>query len=88
MKMDLSFDMQPSFPIIDRLQVMADGSIGPALGGDGGVVVTLGAGIRCWVYHHVSLDFGYRLLDAHVENDDYELTGGLQGLFVSGTVWF
>jgi hypothetical protein len=88
LKMDLSFDLQPSFPVIRTFQVLGSASIGPAIGGDGGVVGTLAAGIRCWVCHNFSLDFGYRLLEAQVENDDYELAGGLQGLFLSGTLGF
>jgi hypothetical protein len=87
-KMDLQFDLKPSFPVIDTVQLLAAGSIGPAIGGDGGVVLTFGAGIRGWVCHNFSLDFGYRLLQANVENDDYQLNGGLQGLFLSGTLRF
>ncbi len=88
LKVDLRFDLQPSFPVLDAVEVLASGSIGPAIGGDGGAVVTIGAGIRGWVCHNFSVDFGYRLLEADVENDDYQLSGGLQGLFLSGTLRF
>jgi hypothetical protein len=88
LQMDLHHDLPDAFPVLDTLEILAAAGIGPAIGGDGGVVVTLRAGMRGWVNHNFSADFGYRLLETSVENDDYELEGGLQGLFLSGTLYF
>jgi hypothetical protein len=68
--------------------VIGYGSGGPAFGGDCGMVVTLRAGMRLWLCQKSSLDFGDRLLESSVESDDYEFEGGLQGLFLSGTIRF
>ena len=55
---------------------------------EGGKEVTLRAGMRFWFCDAFSLDFGYRLIEAGIESEEYELTGGLQGLFLSGTIRF
>jgi hypothetical protein len=88
MQMDLRCDLPESFPILDGFEVLGSGSIGPAIGGDGGAVVSLAASLRGWIFRNFSVDFGYRLIQADVENDDYEFSGGLQGLFLSGTLRF
>lgn len=88
LQLDLNYDIPESFPVLDRLQVLGWISAGPAIGGDGGAVFSLRAGMRGWIGHNFSIDFGYRLLEASVQNDEYELEGGLQGLFFSGTLRF
>lgn len=87
-QLDLNYRLPDSFFLLENFQVLALASIGPAIGGDGGAVVTLRAGMRFWMCECFSLDFGYRLIEAGVESEDYELVGGLQGLFLSGTIRF
>ena len=87
-QIDFEYRLPDSFPVLDMYEVLALASIGPAIGGDGGAVVTLRAGMRFWFCDAFSLDFGYRLIEAGIESEEYELTGGLQGLFLSGTIRF
>lgn len=88
LQLNFKYQLPGSFPVLDAFEVLGYGSIGPAIGGDGGVVYSLRAGIRFWFCQNASLDFGYRLLEADVQSDDYEFQGGLQGLFLSGTIRF
>jgi len=87
-QVDFQYRLPSSFPILDTYEVLALASIGPAIGGDGGTVATLRAGMRFWLASQFSVDFGYRLLECSVESDEFEFTGGLQGLFLSGTIRF
>jgi hypothetical protein len=62
--------------------------IGPAFGGDGGFLWQVRAGFSWHATPHFGLMFGYRLVHTDVENGDYRLDAGLQGLFLAGSVRF
>jgi hypothetical protein len=62
--------------------------LGPALGGDGGFMWQVRAGLTVHPTENFGLTLGYRLLELSVENDGWELDGGLQGLFVAGSIRF
>ncbi len=87
-QLDLNYRLPDSFPVLQNFQIISILSIGPAFGGDGGLVATFRSSMRFWLSDCFSLDFGYRLIEASVESEEYELTGGLQGLFLSGTIRF
>jgi hypothetical protein len=82
------YDVAPSFPIVDRLEISGRAEIGPALGGDGGIASHIRATITAYVTENIGVSFGYRLLEVDVENDDFELSGGLQGLFAGVSFTF
>ncbi len=88
LQLNFKYQLPSSFPVLRAFEVLGYASFGPAIGGDGGTVATVRAGIRFWLCQNASLDFGYRLLEASVQSEDYELEGGLQGLFISGTIRF
>jgi len=75
-------------PLLKGLEIGGAVALGPALGSDGGFITQISAGITAFFTNQIGLSFGYRLLEAHVEKDDYKFTGGLQGLFLAGTVHF
>jgi len=82
------YDLADSFPIIERLEIAGHADVGPAFGGDGGFAAHIRATITAFVTDNVGVSFGYRLLEMDVENDDYELSGGLQGLFAGVSIAF
>ena len=45
-------------------------------------------GLTHYFNRNIGVYFGFRLVDFNVENGDYELEGGLQGLFIAATVRF
>jgi hypothetical protein len=78
------YNTPDSFPLIRVAEVGAGAAIGPAIGGDGGTIAQLRAGITAYFNQQAGLTFGYRLIQINVEKDDYTLNGGLQGLFLAG----
>ena len=77
-----------SFPVVRSVDIGAAAGIGPAIGGNGGTITQLRAGITAYFNAQLGLTFGYRLIQLDVEKDDYTLDGGLQGLFLAGHVRF
>ncbi|MHC4447782.1 MAG: hypothetical protein ACYSXF_08395 [Planctomycetota bacterium] len=63
-------------------------ALGPALGGDGGIIWTVRGGLTTSITKNFGLMVGYRLVELDVEDGDYELDGGLQGLFFAGSLQF
>jgi hypothetical protein len=60
---------------------------GPVLGAEGWFF-TLATGLTWRPVEHVGLTFGYRQIDADLEDGDYEFEGRLAGLFFGGTIRF
>lgn len=84
---DIEWQPHRCVPIHEvRFQTAA--AIGPAIGGDGGYLWQLRAGISVDITTQFSAMFGYRLVEAVVENDAYEFEAGLQGLFFAGSIRF
>jgi len=87
--LDLSVSFQPEdFPLLHELVVHAGLAAGPALGGDGGVVTQVRAGVIWNLTPNLGAQVGYRLLGADVEHDSYSFDGSLQGLFLAGVIRF
>lgn len=86
----LTLDYRPEqpFPLFKMLRLQAALGVGPALGGDGGTMWQVRGGLTVDVTDEFGVMIGYRLLELDVENDDYSLAGGLQGLFLAGSMRF
>ena len=84
----LDYRPEQRLPFLHLLRMQASLAVGPALGGDGGIMWQMGAGLTVQITETLGVMFGYRLLELDVENDDYTLQGGLQGLFLTGSVRF
>jgi len=87
-RMELTYFPDGDLPIIRMLRLEAGGALGPALGADGGFAWQVRAGLTCNVTDNLGVMFGYRLLELEVESGAYELNGGLQGLFLAGSLRF
>lgn len=85
---ELMFRPDGDFRWIDRLVLEAAASAGPLMGGDGGVFWQVQSTFRAYITENFGVHVGYRLVDMNAKNDGYRLEGGLQGLFVGGTVSF
>ena len=88
MNLQMRYRVPDSIPLIQTVEIDGSFAVGPAVGGDGGAMSHIRAGITAFLNDHFGLTFGYRLVHFVVENDDYELNGGLQGLFFGGTFRF
>jgi hypothetical protein len=86
--MHLRYAPEEGLIIGQALRLEAGGAIGPAFGGDGGYAWSIRGGVTLEVVENVGINFGYRLLELNVEDDDWEFDGGLQGLFLGGTIRF
>ncbi|MCH8151851.1 MAG: hypothetical protein IH830_05710 [Planctomycetes bacterium] len=84
----LDYRPEQRSPFLHLLRMQASLAVGPALGGDGGIMWQVGAGVTVQITETLGVMIGYRLLELDVENDDYTLQGGLQGLFLTGSVRF
>ncbi len=87
---DVTLEYRPGelLPCLNMFGLQAGLSAGPALGGDGGSVWQVRGGLTLQFTEHVGVLIGYRLVEMDVENDDYSLDGGLQGLFIAGSLRF
>lgn len=74
--------------LIEMIVLEGGVALGPALGGDGGIIWTVRAGLTASITKNFGLMVGYRLVELDVEDGDYELDGGLQGLFFAGSLQF
>ena len=66
----------------------AMGAIGPMIGGDGGWIWQVRAGVSVEVLPHIELGFGYRLIEPEAEDGSFDFDTGLQGLVFFGAVTF
>jgi len=84
---DVQWEPGEGLPV-HAVRFQAAGSIGPALGGDGGFMWHVRAGVNVDITPRLSAMFGYRLLELDVDNDAYTFEAGLQGLFFAGSYRF
>lgn len=75
-------------PWLDHITFDMSVAIGPAIGGMGGYIWQVRTGIHIGITPQFGVLFGYRLVELNLENDDYEIEAGLQGLFLAGSVRF
>jgi hypothetical protein len=87
-RFELTYFPDGDLPLIRMLRLEAGAALGPALGADGGFAWQVRAGLTCNFTNNLGIMFGYRLLELEVENGPYELNGGLQGLFIAGSLRF
>jgi hypothetical protein len=88
--LDVSLEYRPDgkIPLLDTLGIQAGLAVGPALGGDGGLMWQVRAGVTIQIIEPVGVMVGYRLVEMDVENGDYKVNGGLQGLFIAASLRF
>jgi hypothetical protein len=88
--LDLNVRLEPEdgLPLGHALELEGGGAVGPAFGGDGGYIWQVRAGFRWEITPNIAGYVGYRLLELDVEDDSYELDGGLQGLLLGGSIRF
>ncbi|MHC4220057.1 MAG: hypothetical protein ACYSU7_16555 [Planctomycetota bacterium] len=88
--LEVTLDYRPedAIPLMRMFRMQASLAVGPALGGDDGSMWQVRGGITIQVTENVGVMVGYRLVELDVENDDYQLDGGLQGLFLAGSIRF
>lgn len=89
LQLEMRYDMpQRVLFFFDAVQIDGKFAFGPALGGDGGGMAQVQAGLTFLFNENLAFTFAYRLIEVAVENDEYEIQGGLQGLFFAGTLRF
>ncbi len=88
--LDVELDYRPPdpIPLLDMFQLKASFAMGPAVGGDGGYMWQVRGGLTVQFTEILGVTIGYRLVELDVENDDYFLHGGLQGLFLAASLRF
>ncbi|MCI0675046.1 MAG: hypothetical protein L0Y42_04640 [Phycisphaerales bacterium] len=86
--MEMLHPLRKPLPFLKAVRVEGQIGIGPALGGDGGFMAQVQAGLGFMINPNLAFTFAYRLIDMSVENDGYEFQGGLQGLFFAGSLRF
>lgn len=79
---------QNRIPFYSGIRLEGTAALGAAFGGDGGFEWQVRAGLTLQFTESAGLMFGYRLVELNVENDDYSLNGGLQGLYLAASVRF
>lgn len=84
----LAYRPDGKIPLLDTLGMHAGLAVGPALGGGGGYMWQVRAGLTIQFIEPVGVMVGYRLVEMNVENGDYMVSGGLQGLFIAASLRF
>jgi hypothetical protein len=85
---EIRFDVHDTVPLVDWLNFEAGGVIGPAIGGDHGLMTQMHAGFTAFFTPNIGVGVGYRLIQVDVGYDDFEFAGGLQGVFLYGMLRF
>ena len=87
---EITLDYRPErdMPVLHMLRLHGGFGVGPALGGEGGLMWQVRAGVTLHITEQFGVMIGYRLLELDLETDDYTLDGGLQGLFLAGSLRF
>jgi hypothetical protein len=84
----LRWQLPMDFPLARRVNINVTGQLGPVLGADPGFVWELRAALAITITENFTASVGYRLLNFDVEDEDFQLDAGLQGLFVAGSLRF
>lgn len=88
LQLDLHWQAKETISWLDRLEMNVGVFIGPVLGADRGIGRSIRASLQLFFTDRLSFLFGYRLYDLSIEDGEYELNGGVQGLFLGGTLRF
>lgn len=88
--LDVELDYRPEheIPFLRLVQLQAGLAVGPALGGDGGFMWQVRGGLAIQFIEQAGIFVGYRLVEMNVEKDTYSFDGGLQGLYLAGSIRF
>jgi len=86
--LELNWRPQERIPGLALFQMQGSFAAGPALGGDGGVMWQVRAGLTVQMTEMFGVMFGYRLVELNADNGPYTINGGLQGLFLAGSLRF
>ena len=86
--MELDYRPTDRMAWLALFRIQGSFAAGPALGGDGGTMWQVRAGITVQFTEMLGVMFGYRLVELNVDNGAYTLDGGLQGLFLAGSLRF
>ncbi len=84
----MTCDWRPELTLLRLVRLQGGLGLGPALGGDGGFMWQIRAGLTVHPSENFGVTLGYRLVELNVENEGWELDGGLQGLFIAGSIRF
>ena len=87
-ELELRWASRDRLSFIEQVQIAGGIGIGPALGGDGGSLTHLHADLTIMFTPNFGAYMGYKLVDVHVKNHEYELDGGLEGLVFGATLRF
>ena len=88
LQITLDYWPEQDIPVLQMLRLQGGIAVGPALGGEGGLMWQVRGGVTIQFTEQFGVMIGYRLLELDVETDDYALNGGLQGLFLAGSLRF
>ena len=88
LRLNLQYEPDPAWWIMKRLEMDVAAAAGPALDGGSGGFWQIRAGMTAYVTEQIGFTLGYRLLEMDLSDDEYDLDGGMKGLFVAGTVRF
>lgn len=88
LEMDVEVFTGDRFGWLRRVTFNAAIAAGPAFGEGGTTMWQIRTGITFNVTEHFGVHLGYRLVELNLENGDYELDGGVQGLFAGATLRF
>ena len=88
LQLDLQWQPRETLSWVERVEINAGIFAGPAIGADSGFGWSVRAGLNLFLTENISFLFGYRLYELNIEDDEYELDGGLQGLFLGSTIRF
>ncbi|UCD74057.1 MAG: hypothetical protein JSV91_09720 [Phycisphaerales bacterium] len=87
MRVNLQYEPDPAWWIMKRLEIDVAAGAGPALDGSG-TFWQIRGGMTAYVTEQIGFTLGYRLLEMDLSKDEYDLDGGMKGLFIAGTVRF
>ena len=87
-EIELNYRPEKRIPALAMLRLYGGIAFGPSLGGDGGFMWQVRGGVTIQFIEQVGIVFGYRLVEMNVENGAYAFDGGLQGLFLAGSIRF
>lgn len=88
MQMDMHWRARETLRFIERLEINGGLFGGPALGAKRGYGWSVRANLSLFFTENLSFTFGYRLYELEIDDGDYELHGGMQGIFIGGTLRF
>ena len=87
-ELELRWGCRDFLKFVNQVQIAGGVGFGPTLGGDGGSMTQIHADMTFMFTDNFGAFFGYKLMDIHAENDDYETNSGLEGLYFGATFRF